>query len=326
VGSPVRIPNGRRRLILVAAVAVAAGAIAAAAVFATRGDGGGGSTPQAAKAKPLAGGPPLFLDLPGPAVTGGNAAVYAAAQRRLPAGDVRLAVARALIAYGPATRAQTLAALERLPQRNPAVVFALGMAQLWAGQPGAAAVTLERVKRLDPYGYYGTNADDLLHLGHEAPGYPPYFPPASVHGSLHALQAAVAAHPTSSGAWLALATRLERTDRLAALRDARRAADLNPQGISEQVAVAILGFDKDLPMNTLKTMLTLASQTQTQQNPEVLFHLGLVYFWMKDNQDAAAEFSQVESDAPHSHYAPIAHVFAQCLDSPAACRRLAAGG
>ena len=327
VESPVRIPSGRRRLILVAAVAVAAGAIAAAVVLATRGGGGGsGGSPQAVTGKPLTGSPPLFLDLPGPAVTGGNAAVYAAAQRRLPAGDARLAVARALIAYSPATRAQTIATLERLPQRNPAVVFALGMAQLWAGQPGVASVTLERVKRLDPYGYYGTNADDLLHLGHEAPGYPPYFPPASVHGSLHALQAAVAASPTSSGAWLALAARLERTDRLAALRDARRAADLNPEGISEQVAVAVLGFDKDLPMNTLKTMLTLASQTQTQQDPEVLFHLGLVYFWLKDNQDAAAEFSQVESDAPHSHYAPIAHVFAQCLDSPSACRRIAAGG
>ena len=151
VESPVRIPSGRRRLILVAAVAVAAGAIAAAVVLATRGGGGGsGGSPQAVTGKPLTGTPPLFLDLPGPAVTGGNAAVYAAAQRRLPAGDVRLAVARALIAYSPATRAQTIATLERLPQRNPAVVFALGMAQLWAGQPGVAAVTLERVKRARP--------------------------------------------------------------------------------------------------------------------------------------------------------------------------------
>jgi hypothetical protein len=77
-------------------------------------------------------------------------------------------------------------------------------------------------------------------------------------------------------------------------------------------------------MNTLKTMLTLESQAQ--QNPEVVFHLGLVYFWMQDRQDAAGQFSQVESDAPHSHYAPIAHVFARCIQSPAACRRIAGGG
>ncbi len=319
-----RIPSGRRRLILVAAVAVAAGVIAAAVVLVT--NGGGGGSAQAHTARPLSGQPPLFLDLPGPAVTGGNAAVYAAAQRRLPAGDVRLAVARALVAYSSTHSERTLAALRKLPQRNPAVVFALGLAQLWAGQPQVAELTLERVKRLDPYGFYGTNADNLLHLGHEAPGYPPYFPPNTVPGSLHALQAAVAAHPTSSGAWLALAVRLERTDRLAALRDARRAADLNPEGISEQVAVAVLGFEKDAPMTTLQTMLTLASETKAQPDPEVLFHLGLVYFWMKDSQDAAGEFSQVESDAPHSHYAPIAHVFARCIESPAACQRIAGGG
>jgi tetratricopeptide (TPR) repeat protein len=252
--------------------------------------------------------------------------VYAAARRRLPAGDVRLAVARAILGYGPATRERTLTVLRRLPQGNPAVVFALGMAQLWAGQPQVAELTLERVKRLDPFGYYGTNADDLLHLGHEAPGYPPYFPPSSSRASLRALQAAVAANPSSSGAWLALAARLERSNRLGALRDARRAQSLNPEGISEQVAVAMLGFNKDTPMTSLQTMLTLAQQTKAQKDPQVLFHLGLVYFWLRDSQDAAGYFSQVESDAPHSHYAPIAHVFARCIESPAACRRLAGGG
>ena len=192
------IPDGRRRLVLVAAVAVVAGLIAAVAVLVTHGSGGSGN-PNAQTARPLSGQPPLFLDLPGPAVHGGNAAVYAAAQKRLPADDVRLAVARALVAYSSADSGRTLTALRRLPQRNPAVVFALGLAQLWAGRPQLAALTLERVKRLDPYGFYGTNADDLLHLGHEAPGYPPYFPPATTPGSLRALQAAVAAHPTSSG-------------------------------------------------------------------------------------------------------------------------------
>jgi tetratricopeptide (TPR) repeat protein len=323
-GSGVRIPSGRRRLILVAGVAVVAGVVAAVAVLATH--GGGGTPAKAATAKPLTGQPPLFLDLPGAAVKGGNAAVYAAARRRLPAGDVRLAVARLILGYGPATRARTLAALRRLPQGNPAVVFALGMAQLWAGQPQVAELTLERVKRLNPYGYYGTNADDLLHLGHEAPGYPPYFPPNSSSASLRSLQAAVAANPQSSGAWLALATALERTNRLAAQRDALQAARLNPEGISEQVAVAILGFNKDTPMTALQTMLTLASETKAQKDPQVLFHLGLVYFWLRDSQDAAGYFGQVESDAPHSHYAPIAHVFARCIESPAACQRLAGGG
>ena len=44
------------------------------------------------------------------------------------------------------------------------------MAQLWAGQPKDAVATLERVKHADPYGYYGTEADNLLTLGREVPG------------------------------------------------------------------------------------------------------------------------------------------------------------
>src|SRR6185437_6353631 len=132
VGPPMRIPTGRRRLILVAAVALVAGGVAAATVIATRGGGGG---PPTTSAQRLAGQPPLVLQLPGGAVGKGNAAVYAAAKQRLPAGDVRLSVARAIMAYDPARRARTVAALARLPQNNPAVAFALGMAQLWAGDP-----------------------------------------------------------------------------------------------------------------------------------------------------------------------------------------------
>ena len=85
---------------LVAAVALVAGSVAAAAVIATR----GGGTHHPPAAKPLGGSPPLVLELPGPTVKGSNAAIYAAARKRLPAGDVRLAVARAILAYDPARR------------------------------------------------------------------------------------------------------------------------------------------------------------------------------------------------------------------------------
>lgn len=318
VSSGVGIPAGRRRLLLVVAVALVAGAVAAASVIATR----GGGTHHAAAAKPLGGSPPLVLDLPGPAVKGGNAAVFAAARKRLPAGDVRLAVGRVILAYDPAQRARTVAALRRLPQQSPAVVFALGMAELWAGDPHAAELTLNQVKALNPYGFYGTTADNLLHLDTEAKGYPPFFRPSSQPRSLAALRAAVHTHPTSAAAWLALAAGLQRSDRLAALHAARRAAGLDPAGVSEQVAVAVLGFSKDHPATSVGTLGTLASQTQTQQNPEVRFHLGLLFFWIFEGQDAAGEFRQVQDDAPHSFYAKIAHVFERCIDSPAACAAL----
>jgi tetratricopeptide (TPR) repeat protein len=318
VSSAGGIPAGRRRLLLVAAVALVAGSVAAAAVIATR----GGGTHHPPPAKPLGGSPPLVLELPGPAVKGSNAVIYAAARKRLPAGDVRLAVARAILAYDPAQRARTVAALQRLPQQSPAVMFALGLAQLWAGDPQAAGRALEQVKRLNPYGFYGTNADNLLYLGREVAGYPPYFPPPSPPRSLAKLRAAVHANPKSASAWLALAAGLERSDRLGALRAARRAAGLDPAGVSEQVAVAVLGFRKGNPSKAVGTLGNLASLTQTQQNPEVRFHLGLLFFWIKEGQDAAGEFRQVQQDAPGSTYAKIAHVFETCIDSPAACAAL----
>lgn len=322
VGPPVRIPAGRRRLILVAVVALVAGGVAAAAVIATRGGGG----PATTAAHPLSGRPPLVLQLPGPPVGRGNAAVYAAAQKRLPAGDVRLEVARAIMAFDPAHRGRTVAALERLPQKSPAVAFALGMAELWAGQPNAAQATLERVKQLDPYGYYGTNADNVLTLGREVTGYPLYFPPSTSGGSLKALQRATVAHPSSAAAWLALAAGLERSDRLAALQAARKAASLEPNGVSEQVAVAVLGFDKERPMGSLQALQTLTSQPGVQGNPEVRFHLGLIYFWLKDGQDAAAQFRQVVQDDGSGYYAQVAHIFETCIDDKAECTRIANGG
>jgi tetratricopeptide (TPR) repeat protein len=323
VGPPVRIPAGRRRLVLVAVVALVAGGVAAAAVIATRGGGGG---PATTAAQPLAGRPPLVIQLPGPSVGRGNAAVYAAAQKRLPAGDVRLDVARAILAYDPAHRGRTVSALERLPQKSPAVVFALGMAELWAGQPKAAQASLERVKQLDPYGYYGTNADNVLTLGREVAGYPLYFPPSTPRGSLKALQRATVAHPASAAAWLALSAGLERVDRLAALQAARKAASLEPNGVSEQVAVAVLGFDKERPMGSLQALQTLTSQPGVQGNAEVRFHLGLIYFWLKDGQDAAAQFRQVVQDDAGGYYAQVAHIFETCIDNKAECTRIANGG
>jgi tetratricopeptide (TPR) repeat protein len=321
-GSGVRIPAGRRRAILVAAVAVLAGVITVTAVLVTR---GGGSARPAATAKPLAGRPPLFLQLPGPAVKGGVDAVYAAAKARLPAADPRVAVARVIAGYRAANRARTVAALRRLPQSNPAVAFELGLAQLWAGDPTAAQATLQRVRQLDPYGYYGTNADNLLHLN-EVQGYPPYFAPGSPRRSLGSLRAAAKRNPANAAVWLQLAAALGRSDRLAAIKDAKRAEALDPNAVDGQVAVAVLGFSKDRPMDAIAALGRLATAPASQSDPGVHFHLGLLYFWIRDGQDATGQFSQVEKDAPKSPYAQVAHVFSECLNDPAACTRLASGG
>src|SRR5579859_7971190 len=104
-GRRVRIPAGPTRAILVVAAAVLAGAITVAAVLLTHGGGGARTVHH----KPLAGRPPLFLELPGPAVTGGVDAVYAAARARLPSSDPRVAVARAIAGYRATNREQTVA-------------------------------------------------------------------------------------------------------------------------------------------------------------------------------------------------------------------------
>jgi hypothetical protein len=110
---------------------------------------------------------------------------------------------------------------------------------------------------------------------------------------------------------------------LAALRDARQAASLAPNGVSEQVALAVLGFDKDNPAASVGALGTLAAQSKTQTDPQVRFHLGLLFFWIKRPEDAAGEFQQVRKAAPHSIYAPIAGVFQRCMVSQTACLKIA---
>ena len=215
-------------------------------------------------------------------------------------------------------RAESIAALKALPQDEPVVSMALGLAQLWAGDATAAQASLERAKALDPYGYYGTNADNLLHLN-EAPGYPPWLTtdrPAGV--SVADLRARTKAHPDDAQAWLALAAALENRDRLGAIAAAKRAFDLDPGDPSARIAVTVLPFDKDKPGDALAGLMRVL-QASPDADAEVRVHVGLVFFWMKDETDAAAQFRQVLTDDPHGIYAQVAGVFTKCIETPASC-------
>jgi len=322
VGRAAPIPDRRRRrLVLLAVAAIVAGAaVAGVIVWQSR---GGSQAPPPAVAQPLSGRPPVVLQMPGKPVSASHPrAVLAAAVSRLPAGDLRIAVARAMAGYSAATRESTLAALRRLPRNSPVVAFNLGVAELWAGQPAAATLELKRVRVLDPYGYYGTNADNLLHPD-EVRGYPPYvYPGPAPTGSPARLEAAARAHP-SAARWLKTAVRVEAVNRLQAIADARRALALDPVGIAPQVATAVLGFQKDNPMAAITTLTQLAGNDP--DNTEVRFHLGLLYFWIRSGGDAAAQMRLVRSDAPQGPYATLAQVFEQCIPDPAHCASLAGG-
>ena len=287
-------------------VAAVAGLATGGIVLVTRGGGdGGGAT--AAKPKPLEGTPPLVIDL------------KPAALRRLPADDVRRQVAAIMRRDDDASRrAASIAALQALPQDEPVVGMALGLAQLWAGNAAAAEATLKRVKLLDPYGYYGTNADNLLHLN-EVPGYPPWLTTARPAGaSVADLKARTQARPNDPAAWLALAAALEQRDRGGAIVAARKAFALDPSDVSARVAVTVLPFDKDQPGDALAGLMRVLQSTPGA-DAEVRVHVGLVFFWMKDDTDAAAQFRQVLADDPHGLYAQVAGVFSRCIENPTSC-------
>ncbi len=299
-----RIPGRNARVALVVAVAAVAGLVTGGIVLVTRGGDGGGAAP--ARTKPLTGTPPLVID------------VGAKELRRLPADDLRRRVAAIMVRDDESRRAESIAALKALPQDEPVVSMGLGLAQLWAGDATAAQASLERAKALDPYGYYGTNADNLLHLN-EAPGYPPWLTtdrPAGV--SVADLRARTKAHPDDARAWLALAAALENRDRLGAIAAAKRAFDLDPGDPSARIAVTVLPFDKDKPGDALAGLMRVL-QASPDADAEVRVHVGLVFFWMKDETDAAAQFRQVLTDDPHGIYAQVAGVFTKCIETPASC-------
>ena len=300
-----RIPGRSARIALVVAAAALAGIATGVVVLVTRGGGGGGDA-TATPPKPLNGTPPLVMD------------VTPARLRKLPADDPRRQVATIIRRDDASRRSESIAALRALPQDEPVVGMGLGLAQLWAGQTSAAAATLQRVKQLDPYGYYGTNADNLLHLN-EAPGYPPWLSTARPpHASVADLRARTKQKPDDAAGWLALAAALEQNDRAGAFSAAKRAFSLDPSSISARVAVTVLPFDKDNPGATLSGIMRIL-QSAPADDAEVRVHVGLVFFWMRDTQDAAAQFRQVLNDDPETIYAQVASVFTRCIDTPTSC-------
>jgi hypothetical protein len=303
---------------ILAGVAVVIGAaVAGVVVWTSR----GASAPvvAATHAKPLSGQPPVAVELPGPALRRFTpAVVLAAAEHRLPAGDVRIQVAQAMAQYLRRGPQATIAALRRLPQNQAAVAFNLGVAELWSGDLAAFETSLQSTRRLDPYGFYGSRADNLLYPPFPAPGatvlpgYPPYTSSLPhVVSSAAALRTVANRQPGDANAWLRLATALQRDHRPAAIAAARRALADDPNGVSPQVALAVLSFDKANPATSVGTLATLA--LRLPQNAEIRFHLGMLFFWILRKGDAASEFRQVVLGDPHGPYGRLAEVFSSCL-------------
>jgi len=296
---------------VVTVAAIAALGAAAAVALAMRSAGGGAAGSGPTTSKPLSGRPPLIVNVPG-VEPGADPEAIVKAVEKLPAGDPRVALARAMAGYDPADPGRTIAALKALPQGEAAVALNLGLAELWAGKTSAAEADLRRTRTLDPYGFYGGRADDTLHP-EQVRWYPPYFAPGvyDTDGTAAQVRARAEEHPDRADGWMALALKLEADDRAGAIAAAQKAVQDDPTGVSPRVALAVLSYDKDRPAAAMGSLSQL--QQLDEHNVEVRFHRGLLLFWLRLDDDALAEFKQVVADDPTGPYAKLAGAFVSQL-------------
>ena len=113
-------------------------------------------------------------------------------------------------------------------------------------------------------------------------------------------------HPDDGPSWLGLAYGEEVGGQPAggAGRGAGRARAVDPTAVSPRVAVAVIGYDKADPTASFAVLGPLTAQASDPT--EVLFHLGLLLYWRKQDTDAVAQWRQVVAESPSSIYGRIA--------------------
>jgi len=282
-------PRARIIVIAVAAACLAAGGTVALAVITSNGKGGKESQPV-----PLAGAPPLALDLG--VRTDPEARALRRADRLLK--KRRAAAARIFARYdSPAAEIgaaiatwpdDSLSKIERLAGEQPKdslVLLHLGYANLWAGKSEQADAAWRRAASAQPDTMSAQRADDALH-----PGFPPgeplfvpsFEPPARLADLSPPRQLELLASDASkpnARAKLLYGLALQRLGRrLSAQRQYEDAARLAPNDPETKVAAALARFDKSNPSAAFSRLGPL-----TRRYPRaatVRFHLGLMLLWM----------------------------------------------
>ncbi|MDX6629885.1 MAG: hypothetical protein QOH00_2131 [Gaiellales bacterium] len=302
----------RKRAVPVAAAGALVVAVALIGALALR-----SPAPAAAprSSTPLKGAPPLVLDLPRQP-RGGEAALAAlsadigagrrtqaeTALRRaralLGAGDMRVQVAQALLRYRPGevdTAIGVLRALVSDDDRAPVPALHLGLALLWAGQRAEAIAELQETRSLDPDGLYGRTADNVLHPSYRK-NYPLWVRSRLVQGSLAQVHARAIAGPRSLPAQLDYAYALQFDSRTRARLVAEKALALDAGNIDAQVAVIVLGFDKDVPAQAVGQLAQLMQSRAGEPSPR--FHFGELLAWIGQNAKAKQEYRQASALDP----------------------------
>jgi tetratricopeptide (TPR) repeat protein len=290
-------PRARIIVIAGAAACLAAGGTVALAVITSNGKGGNENKPV-----PLAGAPPLALDL------GVRTDPEARALRRaegLYSGKRRAAAGRVFSRYhSPAAQigaafaawpGSGLATLERLAREHPRdslVLLHLGYANLWVGEATQATAAWRRATSAQPDTMSAQRADDALH-----PGFPPgepmfvpsFAPPAGLAKLSPPRQYAVLARDAAKPdvhAKLLYGLALQRLGRrLSARRQFEAAKRLDPNDPETQVAAAVGRFDKSKPSAAFSRLGPLAKRYPHAAT--VRFHLGLMLLWLARAQPGA---------------------------------------
>jgi tetratricopeptide (TPR) repeat protein len=259
---------------------------------------------QTSSATPLAGAPPVVLDL------GVRVDPEARALRRaegLLGKKQRAAAGRIFRRYdSPEAKVgaalapwndSSLVTMERLAEERPRdslVLLHLGYANLWTGKSEEAADAWRRASRAQPDSPSAQRADDALHPDFPT-GQPFFVPSFQAPKGLNRLQ------PPAQLAFLARAARRDdprakllyglALQRLGHRNSARRqydaAARLAPRSADTQVAAAVGRFDKSRPAAAFSRLGPL-----TRRFPHaatVRFHLGLLLLWMARNQPGSVE-------------------------------------
>lgn len=296
----------RKRALPVAIAGVLVVAVAVLGALALR-DPAPSAAPRSSA--PLSGSPPLVLDLPAKPSGGladlaavGNQlragrtvqaeAALVRARRTLGAGDLRVQVAGALVHYrrgDPNTAIGVLRALASNDDRAPVPALHLGLALLWAGQRGEATSELEQTRLIDPDGFYGSTADDVLHPSYRK-GYPLWLSSQPVSGSLAEVRTRAAKAPRSLRAQLGYAYSLQFQSRTRARVVAERALALDATNIDAQVAVIVLGFDKDQPAQAVGRLAQLMRSRPDAPSPR--FHFGELLSWIGQQAEAKKQYRQ----------------------------------
>jgi tetratricopeptide (TPR) repeat protein len=264
---------------------------------------------------PLKGAPPLVLDLPARPRGGLGALAAVAADLRadrrpqaesalrraralLGAGDLRVQVAGALLHYRAGevdTAIGVLRALTANDDRAPVPALHLGLALLWAGQRAEATAQLEQTRLINPDGLYGRTADDVLHPSYRN-GYPLWLSSQPVRGELAHLRAKALAAPRSLPAQLDYAYGLQYGSRTRARVVAERALALDASNLDAQVAVIVLGFDKDAPAQAVGRLAQLMQSRPGAPSPR--FHFGELLAWIGQEAKAKQEYRKASQLDP----------------------------